>query len=162
MAVTPPASGTSEDQQKRPWQEGKGTHRQGSTGKRAIPGNKGLDTNIPGVVQTGKQETTEKINIPYHHVLLQNSPRWMAEGGLGPTCWFNLEYIWGVVYHTAVDIYAPPCPTGRRLLVQYSDNNFKHFHLNKSFKIPQLVLNQNLKTYEALMAICTCLTLSAN
>ena len=34
----------------------------------------------------------------------------------------------GVGYHTAVGLCAPPRPTGRRLLVKYSDTDFKRFH----------------------------------
>ena len=34
-----------------------------------------------------------------------------------------------------MEIYAPPRPTGRILLVQYSDNNFKYFYFFQQFLI---------------------------
>ena len=61
----------------------------------------------------------------------------MDDGGeaFGPICWSNLEYIWGVGCHTAVELclYTPVFNwaetfSRRRIVVKYIDNNFKHFN----------------------------------
>ena len=72
-----------------------------------------------------RKHSTYRITTYFCRILQDG---WLRGVAFGTTCWSNLEYIWGVGYHTAVELYAPPHPTGWRPLVQYSDNDFKRFN----------------------------------